>query len=110
MGAFPKVDRPRTIWAGVTAGGEPLSDLAELLETAFEPMGFPRERRRFHPHLTLGRVKGRGSLEALSSRITKLGDEHELGIARVDELLLMSSDLKPAGPVYTRMATLKFGS
>lgn len=109
VGAFPSNDRPRTIWAGVAAGSGPLIDLAQRIETALEPLGFPRERRQFHPHLTLGRVKGRGPMDPLSSRIAKFDDQHQLGATAVDELLLLSSERTPTGPVYSRMATLEFG-
>jgi 2'-5' RNA ligase len=109
VGAFPSNDRPRTIWAGVTSGSDPIIQLVHRIEGALEPLGFPRERRQFHPHLTLGRVKGRGPLHSLSSRIAEFDEKYELGVTTVDELLLLSSELQPTGPIYSRMATLEFG-
>ncbi|HBP22496.1 MAG TPA: RNA 2',3'-cyclic phosphodiesterase, partial [Planctomycetes bacterium] len=56
--------RPRVVWAGL--GGRDRGKLVALGEgvgAALEPLGFPRERRGFAPHVTLGRVRkqrGRG--------------------------------------------------
>jgi 2'-5' RNA ligase len=109
VGAFPRSDRPRTIWAGVSAGSDRLIELADRIESVLEPLGLPRERRRFHPHLTLGRVKGSSPLAPLAARIEAIDVAHELGVTSVRELLLLSSELKPSGPVYGRMATLALG-
>ncbi len=58
LGAFPSTARPSVIWAGMS-GAEPLVSIAQQLEVLLEPLGFTRESRPFHPHLTLARVKGR---------------------------------------------------
>ena len=58
-GAFHTNDRPKTLWLGV-APGEGLEQLAALNaaieERLHKEMGFPKEHRRFQPHLTIGRV------------------------------------------------------
>ena len=46
-GAFPSGGNPRTLWLGVTDGAEPLEMLNQALERVLEPLGFPREHRRF---------------------------------------------------------------
>lgn len=57
LGAFPKVNRARIVWLGVSAGADRLVALAEKVETASRRAGFPAESRPFKPHLTLSRVE-----------------------------------------------------
>ena len=47
----------RVIWIGLGGDEGALSDLAENVETALEPLGFDREQRDFNAHLTLARVR-----------------------------------------------------
>ena len=59
LGAFPSGDsKPaRILWAGVQEPTGRLGLLVQSLEARLEGLGFIRETRPFHPHLTLGRVK-----------------------------------------------------
>jgi 2'-5' RNA ligase len=56
-GAFPRPDRARVLWLGVTEGEEPLRELANRVETAVRAAGLPAERRPFAAHLTLSRLR-----------------------------------------------------
>ncbi len=56
IGFFPPRGRPRVLWAGVVA--EPLLlHLQRKIETRLVQAGFPPERRKFAPHVTLARLK-----------------------------------------------------
>lgn len=104
LGAFPDIDRPRTIWAGIGEGREDLLNLQQQLDASLEALGFTRERRRFSPHLTLGRVRGEADFGELPERL-RMGAELPLGAMEIEELTLFSSELHRHGPEYTRMAT-----
>ena len=65
LGAFPSVERPRVLWAGVREQPALLA-LHKDIEGWMEELGFPRETRPYHPHLTVGRV-GDGPAGASSS-------------------------------------------
>ena len=56
-GFFPANARnPRVLWIGIIE--EPaLMNLQACLESELERLGFPKEERPFHPHLTIGRIK-----------------------------------------------------
>jgi 2'-5' RNA ligase len=56
-GAFPAASEgpPRILWIGV-AGGKPLEALHGMVEREMEDLGFAREPRPFHPHITVARV------------------------------------------------------
>jgi 2'-5' RNA ligase len=69
VGAFPSIHQPRTIWVGIDDLDQELTTLFSRLESELSALGFPREPRRFKPHLTLGRVthgrKNLGNLPAV---------------------------------------------
>jgi 2'-5' RNA ligase len=56
LGAFPSPRRPRVLWLGVKPSDE-LFGLHAALEDELAELGVQRERRRFHPHITLGRMR-----------------------------------------------------
>jgi 2'-5' RNA ligase len=99
-GAFPNGRRPRTVWVGVTAGEEELAAVQRRVDKALRKLGYPRESRKFTPHVTIGRIRqGNPTLTRLAEHL----QEHaatELGTMPVDEVLVFSSDLLPEGPEY----------
>ena len=57
LGVFPNERQPRVLWSGVNGDMEALGGLQEEVEQAMLALGFRREKRRFNPHLTIGRVR-----------------------------------------------------
>jgi 2'-5' RNA ligase len=109
LGAFPSLTRPQTVWAGIAAGQEPLEALARAVEEACSAHGFPPEERRFHAHLTLGRVSAPVGREALAARLRE-GSTVRIGAFEVASIALMRSTLLPRGPVYSVEETFVLGS
>ena len=105
VGVFPNISRPRVIWAGVEFKEGTLNALHKDLDTRFDLLGFEREKRRFTPHLTLGRVKSLWEKRRLTERIETLR-AHRIGSFNVESLFLFRSDLHPTGAVYTKLKTL----
>jgi 2'-5' RNA ligase len=109
LGCFPNPNRPRVVWVGVTPAGrgDPLPSLQRAVERAVAPLGFPTERRGFHPHLTLGRVRNRqkpDELAALGAYVTRA--KVRVGQLYVSAVRLMRSELLPSGAVYSALATV----
>jgi 2'-5' RNA ligase len=105
IGVFPNWRRPRVIWVGLGEEIERLSNLREELQTELKVLGFKPEKRPFAPHLTIGRFKGLVDRdEELKSILDRY---HDLSgdLQYLNELVLFKSDLKPDGPVYTKMAS-----
>jgi 2'-5' RNA ligase len=104
MGCFPNPYRPRVIWVGIDEPSGALTRLQQDIERAVEPLGFPPEGRPFHPHLTLGRVKGRdrAALHTLGDRICSASVD--LGRMEVASVHLIRSQLLPGGAVYNDLA------
>ncbi len=108
LGVFPNLNRPRVLWVGVTKGMQELAALQAQVETALEAVGFAREERPFRPHLTIGRMKGERRIDGLDKAVEEHRD-FAAGSFTAKEMVLFRSDLKPAGPVYTPLATFNLG-
>ena len=69
-------------------------------------IGFDREKRSFHPHVTLGRLR-RGALSerlaGLAVVLDRLDFEAEYPVKSVE---LMQSELSPAGARYAVLASI----
>lgn len=102
LGAFPGVDRPRIVWVGMSRGGDRMTALRDAVEAEVSPLGFPTEDRKFHPHVTLGRVKDPRCARLLGAAM-RTANEVALGAFRVDRLVLFKSDLRPSGAVHTAL-------
>ena len=57
MGAFPDMRGPRVVWVGVRDAAGVLRELHERIQDAGVELGFQRENRRFHPHVTVARAR-----------------------------------------------------
>ena len=102
IGAFPNLFRPRVIWAGLGGETEALQEVYQAIEQALVPLGIPKEDRPFHPHLTLGRNKLKEGNEPLYRLMTQWSKGESAPFV-VRGVTLFRSDLKPTGPVYTKL-------
>ncbi len=103
IGVFPPAGPPRTIWIGVGLGGPNLVALEAEVTRRLDGLGFPSERRPYHPHVTLARVKtslGPRGRELLAS----VPAEGPVS-CRVDHLTLFESRLAPRGAIYSIVDT-----
>lgn len=99
-GAFPNFNKPRVFWIGLQQDkNQSLNRLNEWIETKLSVLGFERERRKFSPHITLGRVRNPGNF----GKLTNLLKEKKISnnIIQVSQIVFMKSELKPTGAVYT---------
>ena len=100
MGAFPNFRRPRVLWIGVKNGEiESLKKMQNDIETIMGEYGFPKEERKFSPHLTVARIKFAKNLSQLIDAFSNYNfPEMEL---LVDRVQIMRSELRPTGAVYS---------
>lgn len=101
VGAFPDPRRPRVIWAGVKAGGDSLAGLYNALATALAEIGYRSDEPRFHPHVTIGRIKNDGKSPADLTAVVASNGAWTGGPFRARELIVYASNLGSDGPVYT---------
>jgi 2'-5' RNA ligase len=101
FGCFPGKKRPRVFWLGMEQEKEnPLFGLHHWIENELLKIDFEKEKRRFSPHLTLGRVRARQPVD-----FTKLFSfiEHNHFTPTkfsVRDIYFMQSFLKPTGAEY----------
>ena len=103
IGVFPNLRRPRVAWVGLSGDIEILRALQRDLESQLSGLGFPKEKRPFKGHLTLGRVKGRLDGIKLQEALEDLGDFRTESFT-AQSLVLFQSELRPDGAVYSRVA------
>lgn len=103
VGVFPDFRRPRVIWAGISGDVQALFALQSALESQLKGLGFPKEKRHFKGHLTMGRVKDRVDRTKLQESLEGLA-RFETGSFTVKSVVLFQSTLRPQGAVYTRLA------
>jgi 2'-5' RNA ligase len=99
-GAFPNLRRPRTLWLGAGQGGREVGVLAERVESKLHKLGYRREGRRFHAHLTLGRVRRGGPGIAQLGQLLEEYADFEIGRTPVSDVIVFSSTLGRGGPTY----------
>lgn len=102
LGVFPNLHNPRVVWVG-TAHNQVVLELQSKIEQVCIEFGFPGEDRAFHPHITLGRVKGTHNLVRLTEAIKTITFEPIQSLCT--EVLLMKSDLRSSGSIYTILKT-----
>jgi 2'-5' RNA ligase len=101
--AFPKVNVPRTLIISITDGSEELIAVQKEIDDLLFQVGFIKEKRKFHSHLTIGRVKQRKRKKApleVIVPIIKNYQDHVFGAFEVHEIILIESTLTPEGPIY----------
>jgi RNA 2',3'-cyclic 3'-phosphodiesterase len=107
LGAFPNPRRPKTLWVDVKQGAKEMLQLHDDLEGPLLELGcHRREDRAYKPHLTLGRLS-QEDRDGAWAPILKSHADWEGGATHVEEVLVMSSELRRDGPVYSVMGRAK---
>ena len=102
FGAFPSLERPRILWMGVAASAV-LGEAQRRVEQEMEILGFPREARPFHAHVTLGRASARAAgvdrrqLDRITAPLVYKA------CVRVESIDLMQSHTASRGARYERV-------
>lgn len=112
VGCFPNLAKPRVIYVSLQGQIGELTSLNHDIESALARAGFRREDKTFSPHLTIARIRDGvrpDQLRRIGDHVAmvpvgRLFDWESRGIA------LMRSQLRPEGPVYTRLAEISFNS
>ncbi|MBN1861170.1 MAG: RNA 2',3'-cyclic phosphodiesterase [Candidatus Thermoplasmatota archaeon] len=105
-GVFPNTKYVKVLWVGITDAGR-IAPIAQTIDAALVPLGFPKEQRGFSPHLTVGRVKTARNKDRLL-RVVEQYNIEEFTVQEVHALVLKKSDLTPKGPIYSTLREVKF--
>jgi len=96
VGGFPSQSSARVIWVGADDGTGRVKKVYEVLDKGAEKCGFPREKRAYRPHITIGRARKKPV--ALPPGIDE--EPGRLTLA-VNEIVLFHSELKSTGAEYS---------
>jgi RNA 2',3'-cyclic 3'-phosphodiesterase len=114
LGAFPRPQSPRVLWVGPSDNWEKGTEAMRIAEThgrieqVCEGLGFLREAKPFSPHLTLARIKaGERHVGVTLAQSGVLDRPLSLGALAVESVVLMKSELKPTGSVYTKLWSVR---
>ncbi len=111
FGCFPNRRRPRVLWIGITEDKGTLAQVHSSINEKLVPLGFGKEGRPFHPHLTLGRVRrnvSESDLSQLQDTVNKFV-VGQIGQFEVREIHLIESILKPSGAEYSTLGKYPLG-
>lgn len=106
-GCFPNNRSPRIIWAGMEDLKGNLDTLQTAIEEAMVRLGFKKEERKFHPHVTLGRVKGQTNMRTLLRLMETVTLQSQPVI--IPDIAIVKSELRPTGSVYTTLHLIPLG-
>lgn len=102
LGGFPSLKRTRVLWVGINKGSEQLVKLQGVVKGSLSSLGFEAENRKFHPHVTLARLKTPQNLAEQVSRVdTNRFSSLEVAVG---EVALFESRLRPSGALYIPLA------
>lgn len=104
VGAFPNFRDPGVLWLGFSTAAERFITLRNTVENVCADAGLDRERKKFTPHFTIGRVRQRGHggdlenvLHACSFRAVPV---------RCTSIRIMESTLTPKGALHRERASI----
>ncbi len=110
IGVFPRAQQPRVLWVGPSETWEQsdraqrLASLHQEVEACCRSFGIAADDKPWSPHLTLARVKeGERLVGQVLVKSGVLDRPSAVGSLAVTAIALMRSELRAAGPVYTKL-------
>ncbi len=99
LGVFDAVGPVRVVWMGIDDVDGGMTRCFNACEKALVPLGFPREHRAFHPHLTLARNKSSRNANQIRQAVSAHADVRA-GVQFVSRVTLYQSTLTREGSIY----------
>jgi 2'-5' RNA ligase len=97
-GCFPERGSPRVLWVGLETGKEAFLSVGAALDRAYRNAGLGGADKKLSPHITVARVKQRGTPRRLGEEIRSLTFPAE--DFRISSIDVYESKLRPQGPLY----------
>ena len=106
-GFFPNRHRPRILWVGMDDPGRMTTSLHDRIEIELRSLGLDEDDKKFHPHVTVGRIRHESPPSRLLGAFEKLTLHTDQVI--VDQFVLMKSELSSDGSQYSVVERFPFG-
>lgn len=101
VGFFPPRKHPRVLWAGIDKN-DALHQLKKKIDHKLERLRLPADKRKFHPHITLARLKNT-PLDTVGTYLCQY-NLFKTESFPVKEFSLYSSLLSSQGAIHTQEA------
>ncbi len=105
LGYFGTTRHPQVIWAGLREGEMAVVQIYERLQEGLCRIGYPKQRDRFVPHITLGRIRRAIDTAVMMDTIQNFKTPPNLETL-VDHVTFVESQLTSQGPVYSPISTV----
>jgi 2'-5' RNA ligase len=102
VGAFPKKNRPRVIWIGVSKNATRIQSLKREIDENLEELGYRPERKQFTPHATIARVRHIKDVRIITTNLEELAEEN-IGSMTVSNFSMKKSTLTSSGSIYNTL-------
>jgi 2'-5' RNA ligase len=102
-GYFPPHRKPDVLWVGIDKSDE-LDLLKAEIECRLRELGFDKEERKFHPHVTLARLKPEAPIDMITGFLSA-NSLFKVESLPITEFHLYSSVLTTSGAVHTKEAS-----
>lgn len=99
--AFPGAKNARVLWLKTTSESNKLVEICDIVDLVASKMGFPMEKRRPTPHITVARIREPINLDF--SIFDELKDVHEF---KCREITIFRSILNRSGSIYEIINTV----
>lgn len=107
LGGFPLLQKARIFWMGAVEGKELMAAVASRLEKALVPLGFEKEKRSFHSHVTLARLKQPQDFREVAA--SQNLEHFSKSIIKMNHVTLFKSTLTPSGAIYKPLSEIPLG-
>ncbi|MBU3941864.1 MAG: RNA 2',3'-cyclic phosphodiesterase, partial [Nanoarchaeota archaeon] len=104
IGVFPNESYIRVVWVGLNDSENKITNLQKEIDSKIELLGFKKDTR-FHPHLTLARVKFVEDKQGFTKNLKEIKIKKET--FQITEFKLIKSILTPEGPIYEDLAVFR---
>ena len=89
---------PKVVLVSTKGNEEYLTEIASDVDIKLHELGFDKERLKFNPHITIGRIREKQRNEKLHQMIGDL--HHNKASFTIQKIALMKSTLTPQGAIY----------
>ena len=108
LGAFPNEKNPRVIWIGIGTGADIIENIHTKSKNLLQKIGIGLEKRKYHPHLTLARIRTIKNKHLLIQLLNSYTPP-EFELQKSEEIVLFKSILTPQGPIYEKLHFWRLG-
>lgn len=98
VGYFPPRGKPRVLWIGIRPSPE-LQVLRATIDKCLNKIGIPEERKKFHPHITVARMRDNSPPRTIIPFLTQ-NSLFKIDAFQVKNFYLYSSVLRQEGALH----------